>query len=186
MKKRLLCLGLLLVMVFSFAACRGQDDNVTKEPPYGDQIEDITTKKPTFEEPIVDELAVAEFIKNFNRYNTEFVDNQLLVLLTEEASFEYIFHDYTAEDFPGIGAISVAPLDGPWGDFPGQVNRIRQYLLEDPSGNTIPDHLKQHKRSFCITLDKNDDENVLRAIYILSQRADIDVAEPNWLYSADV
>lgn len=203
MKKRLLCLGLLLIMAFSFAACGGKDDNATKEPPYGDEQEDntakqptdepiddeqedITTKKPTFEEPVVDEQAVAEFVKNFNRYNTEFVDNQLLVLLTEEASFEYIFHDYTAEDFPGIGAISVSPLDGPWGDVPGQVMRIRQYLLEDPSGSTIPDHLKHHKRSFCITLDKHDEENVLRAVYILSQRADIYLADPNWLLSGDV
>lgn len=166
MKKSLLCLGLLLVMAFSFAACGGPEDN-------------------TADESIVNEQEIAEFIENFDRQNSEFVDNQLLVLLTEEASFEYIFHDYTAEDFPGIGAVSVSSLDGPWGDIPGKVDKIRQYLSEDPSGSTVPDHLKHFQRSFCITLDKHDEENVLRAVYILRQRTDIDSADPNWIGRGD-
>lgn len=170
MKKRLLCLGLLLVMACSFAACGVQNDNTTEEP--------------TYDNSIVDEQALAEFIKSFDNYG-DYVDNQLIVCLTEEASFEYIFHDYTAEDFPEIGAVSVDPLDGPWGDTPGIVDKIRQCLSEDPSGNTIPEHFKHHKRMFCITLDKQDKENVLRAIFILRQREDIYIAEPNGIWHLD-
>lgn len=172
MKKRLLCLGLLLAMVFSFGACGSQEDN--------------SAKNPAPENPIFDEQAIEEFIENFDRQNSEFDDKTVLVLLTEKASFEHIFHDYTAEDFPLIGAVSVSSLDGPWGDVPGKVEKIRQYLSEDPSGNTIPDNLKHFKRSFCITLDKEDEKNVLRAVYILRLMDDIYSADPNWIGHFDI
>lgn len=160
-KKLLIALSLFVACVFVFAACTGQDDNNT------------------------DESDMKEFIANFDRHSP-FVDNQILVILTEEASFEYIFHDYTVEDFSGIGTIDVNELDGATADSSGLTYRIRQCLSEDSSGKTIPEHLKHYNRFFCITLDKNDEDNVLRAVYILRQRADIYLAEPNWLESVDV
>ena len=155
-------MGLLLVAVFSFTACGGKDNTSN---------DSLTA----------DDEALAELIKSYNNY--DFADNELIVCLTEQASFEYIFHDYTAEDFSGIGAVSVESLDGPWGDTEGIVDKIRQCLLDDPSGNTIPDHLKHHKRMFCITLDKHDRENVLRSVYILRQREDIYIVEPSFVFN---
>ena len=159
-KKLLLPLLLLVPFIFAFTACGSQEDYETNcggPPVYGSEID--------------------EFIANYNRFHM--VDNQIIVTLTEEATFKNIFHDYTAEDFIGIDVIDVDELDGATSDSTGLTHKIRQYLLEDPSGNTIPEYHKHYKRFFCITLAKKDEDNVLRAVYILRQRADILYAEPN-------
>ena len=162
-KKLFLPLLLFVACVFALAACSNQNDNNNDN----------------------DEAAVEEFIANFDR-SRPFVDNSIIVVLTEEISFEYIFHDYNVEDFSGIGAIEVDELDGATSATSGLTYKIRQCLLEDPSGNTIPEHLKHYNRFFSITLDKNDEDNVLRAVYILRQRADIYLADPNFIESPDV
>ncbi len=160
-KKWLIPLLLLIASVFVFSACTNHNDNNT------------------------DEAGMEEFIANYDK-SRPFVDNQVIVILTEEASFKYIFHDYTEEDFSEIGAIGVEELDGATSETSGLTYRIRQCLSEDPSGGTIPEHLKHYNRMFCITLDKNDEDNVLRAVYILRQRTDIYLAEPNVPESGDV
>ena len=165
-KKLLIPLFLLTSCLFSFAACTDQPDTDGKRPP-------------------IYESSEAEFIKNFDRHSP-FVDNQVLIILTEEVSFDNIFHNYTAEDFSEIGAVDVDELDGATIDSSGLTYRIRQCLLEDSSGNTIPEHLKHYKRSFCITLDKNDADNVLHVIYVLKQCPEIYLADPNWIESCDV
>ncbi len=165
-KKLLMPLLLFGASIFVFAACASQNDN--------------TTDNGSCTGPPVYESAEEEFITTFDKHSS-FVDNQILVILTVKVSFDNIFHNYTAEDFSEIGAIDVDELDGATNDSSGLTYKIRQYLLEDSSGKTIPEHLKHYQRSFCITLDKHDEDNVLRTIYKLSQRADIDVAEPNWI-----
>jgi len=147
---------LLISCMFSFAACGGQTDTDT-----GDGLEN---KPPVYE---------SEEFNGTNDRHDSFVDNQVLITLTEEVTFDNIFHDYTVEDFSGIGAIDVEEIDGRVADSPGITYRIRQCLLEDPSGETIPEHLKHYKRIFCITLDKKDKDNVLRIVDILEQRTDV-------------
>lgn len=158
-KKWLIPLLLIIASVFVFSACTGRNNT--------------------------DEAEMEEFIANYDK-SKSFVDNQVIIALTEEATFKYIFHDYTAEDFSEIGAIGVEELDGATSDTSGLTYRIRQCLSEDPSGGTIPEHLKHYNRIFCITLDKNDRDNVLRAVYKLRQRTDIYLAEPNEPLSPDV
>lgn len=297
MKKTLLCFGLILLMIFSFAACGGQKDNATKDPTYGDQIEDNTTKDPTEDSPtgtfeyisckmlyweISDSVASetqlqervfsitelqnnAEYQRNsepfegfdeeffkekslliyrftspdsvgeaylsyayttdsgqsvtinawylrsynyvagnavmlfeLNRDNykdininlrfdsIEFADGDVLVSLTKEATDATIFHDYTLEDFPEVNAESIEEIDGRTSQSSGLTYRIRQCLLEDPTGGTIPDHLKNYTRLFVIRLTQKSKENVLRTIDILQQRDDIDHASPNHIGHGDV
>lgn len=166
-KRLLIPLLLFAACAFVFAACDSKDDNnLNENPPYN-------------------ESEIEEFIENYDRH-TPFIDNQIVICLTEEVSFKNIFHDYTVKDFSEIGAVKVEELDGATDEDSGTTYLIRQCLLEDPSGKTIPEYLKNHNRFFCITLDKNDEHNVLRAVYILRQRSDIYIAEPNHLYSPDV
>ena len=173
MKKFLIPLLLFVACIFTFAACDNQENK-------NDYLDGNLCGGPPLYESTID-----EFIENFDRHSP-FVDNQVLIILTEEVSFKNIFHDYTAEDFLQIGAIDVHELDGSTTESTGLTYRIRQCLLEDPSGNTIPEHLKHYTRTFCITLDKKDEDNVLRAVYLLKQRTDIYLAEPNWIESPDV
>lgn len=155
--KKLLMLSLLFVMctVF-FVACGSQNNN--------------DSDKDSDKLPNIDPASYREII-----------DNQVIIILTEKASRAYIFHDYTPEDFSEIGVIDVDELDGSTGASTGLTYRIRQCLLDDPSGNTIPDYLKHNKRFFCITLDKHDEDNVWNAVSVLEQRSDIYLAEPNWV-----
>lgn len=162
MRIKHLLIPLLLCMPFALASCNGQSNN----------------------EPPIHNSGIEEFIANFDRHSP-FIDDQVLIFLTEEASYEYIFRDYTVEDFSEVGAIAIDELDGSTSPASGLTYRIRQCLLEDPSGSTIPDHLKHYKRAFCITLDKKDEENVLRSIDLLRQRSDVELADPNWSESAD-
>ncbi len=165
MKKKIIyciiCALITAAFALNLVGCNSQDDNN------------------------VEKSDMEEFVENFDRHSP-FVDNQVLVILTEEVSFENIFHDYTVEDFTGIGAIDVEELDGATSDSTGVTYKIRQYLSEDSSGNTIPEHLKHYNRIFAITLDKKDEDNVLRAVYVLRQRPEIYLAEPNWLEAVDV
>lgn len=157
----------LIFAVSCLVGCGNQDDNNKGTPPPVNQTE------------------LDEFIANFDKSNP-FVDNQIIIVLTEEASFKNIFHDYTVEDFPGIGAVEVKEIDGSTSNSDGLTYRIRQYLTEDPSGNTLPDHLKRFNRSFCITLDKNDYDNVLRAVYVMLLRTDVELAGPNSISTGGV
>ena len=162
-KKLLIPLLIFITCLFAFASCKRQEGN----------------DKDT--EPSITESEIDKFVENFDRY-TDFVDDQTIVILTKEASSVYIFHDYTAEDFSEIGAIDVRELDGATSDSVGITYKIRQCLLE---GSTIPAHFEDYTRTFCITLNKKDKDNVLRVIYILRQRADIYLAGPNWIVSGD-
>ncbi|MDE7453321.1 MAG: hypothetical protein K2N22_02820 [Clostridia bacterium] len=174
MKKSLLCFCLLIVTSFFFAACGNRNDG-----------SDNSAEKPAYEYSDYSEQELEYFVDNFDR-NYEFVDNQLIVMLTEQASFKYIFYDYTAEDFKEIGAVHISELDGSTSQSDGLTYKIRQYLSKDPSGNNLPGHLKHYNRTFSITLDKKDKDNVLRAIFILKHRSDIFTAEPDFIGSFDV
>lgn len=111
--------------------------------------------------------------------NFEFTDSDVLIWLTKEATDATTFHDYTVEDFPELNAVEVEELTI-------YTNaRIRECLLEDPTGGTIPDHLKNNKRCFLIRLTEKSKENVLRAVNILLQRDDIETAGPNYIYHAE-
>lgn len=290
MKKTLFCLGLILVMLFSFAACGVQKDSTTKDPTDGEQIEDNTTKDPTedlptasltyipckmlyweisdsvapdtqlqervfsitelqnsveyqrnsepfegFDEEFFKEKSLliyrfaapdsagetylsyayttdngqsvtinAWYLRSYNyvagnaltlfelnrndykdinvnlRFDSiEFTDGDVLVSLTKEATDATIFHDYTLDDFPEVNAESIEEIDGRTSQSSGLTYRIRQCLLEDPTGGTIPDHLKNYTRLFVIRLTRKSKENVLRTIDILQLRDDIDHASPN-------
>lgn len=174
MKKKvciLFCVALCALMTFLFFACGEQDDNRSDDSLCGG--------------PPVYESEIDEFVAKFDR-RIPFNDNQVIVVLTEKVSLENIFHDYAVEDFSDVGTAAVEELDGSTSASSGLTYKIRQGLLEDPSGDTISEHLKNYKRIFCITLDKKDEDNVLRAVYVLRQRNDIYFAEPNWIVSMDV
>ena len=172
MKKRFLCFGLIFLMLFSFAACaekpqagdQNSGNNQAQEPPQNSQTEEGT--KP--ERPLY-------------TVDMEFIDNQVVVTLTEKASFERIFDDYTTEDFSEVGAIAVSEITA------FTIETIRQCLLADPTGGTIPYHLSGFEkfRQFEITLAEESKENVLRAIDVLYERDDIKAAGPNFILYLD-
>lgn len=151
MGKKLLCFGLIFPLMLCFTACGKQPNDELKETP------------PQYEQPNDDS-------------NDNFTDDEVIVILTAEVSFEQILHDYTPEDFPELNAIFVKEFTE------GTTHKIRQYLSEDPSGAMIPDHLQNFRRSFIITLTEKSKENVLQAVENLYQRDDVYAAEPNYLY----
>ena len=104
----------------------------------------------------------------------DFTDDDVLIMLTKEATDATFFHDYTVEDFPELNAVAVEELTI------YTTARVRQCLLEDPTGGTVPDHLKNIKRGFVIRLAEKSKENVLRAVNILLGRKDLEYAAPNY------
>lgn len=115
----------------------------------------------------------------------DFTDDKVLFWLTKQATDETIFHDYTIEDFPEVAAVSIEEIDGRTSDTDGLTHSVRQCLLEDPAGAAIPDHLKNYKRMFAITLAEKGKQNVLSAVDILKQREDIEDAFPNYIDGLD-
>ena len=109
----------------------------------------------------------------------DFEDDDVIFGLTEKATAETIFHDYTVEDFPEVNAVSIGEITIYTSE------EIRQCLLKDPTGATIPDNLKNYTRSFVLNLAEKGKRNVLRAIVILSERDDIEYAQPNYIYHLD-
>lgn len=115
--------------------------------------------------------------------NYVFPDNLVRITLTNEATFENIFHDYTVEDFPEINAESISENGGD--SCVVGIGIVRRWLEEDPTGSTIPDEWKTYQRHFTITLKEKSKENVLRVVNLLMQRDDIASAFPSYSYSGD-
>lgn len=127
MKKllKILCFGLLVSMLFSFAACGG--DYLDERVKY-------------------DRSKLSEFIKNYDK-TSEFSDDLVIVVLTDDASKQ--LNEYTVKSF----------------------SQVRPASIEKVGKNFI-----------YITISKTGRENVLRAVYILRLRSDVELAEPNFVF----
>ena len=119
----------------------------------------------------------------------EFTENEIMIVLTNEASLEYVYHDYTPADFAEIGCVEVRDLSS------ATTEHFRAQLKGElkPPENPRPGQLwfyqekdvTQFRRILCLKLDKESKSNVLLAIKILEQRDDIYSAEPNMIFRVD-
>ena len=119
----------------------------------------------------------------------EFTENEIMIVLTNEASLEYVYHDYTPADFAEIGCVEVQDLSS------ATTEHFRAQLKGElkPPENPRPGQLwfyqekdvTQFRRILCLKLDKESKSNVLLAIKILEQRDDIYSAEPNMIFRVD-
>lgn len=92
---------------------------------------------------------------------------------TNEATLETIFRNYTAEDF--------AELDFDFTIkeyFVSSRDQIRNALLEGQIDASMQEYMQRFTRVFVITLTTPNNENVLRAMELLSQREEIEWVEP--------
>ena len=110
----------------------------------------------------------------------DFVDNHVLVVLTNEASLQ--FRDYSPEDFPEIDCLqtedltkSVAPMvkmkvDSMKGIQPSSTTSVR-VSTQDPSA---------YNQILCLELPTNSKANVIKAIKQLQDREDILYVGPDF------
>ncbi len=119
----------------------------------------------------------------------EFTDNEIMIVLSNEASLEYIDHEYTPADFPMTGCVEVTDLST------GAAEKIKAQLRGDPNPSaTRPGEawfykdkdVTKFRRILCLKLDKESKLNVLLAIKILEHRDDIYSAEPNYIFQIDL
>ena len=117
----------------------------------------------------------------------EFSDNEVMIVLTNDASLEYIEHEYTPADFPMIGCVEVSDLST------GATEKVKAQLRGDPKPTpTRPGEawfyedrdLTQFHRILCLKLDKESKLNVLFVVKLLEHRDDIRSAEPNYIIKA--
>ncbi|MCD8025828.1 MAG: S8 family serine peptidase [Clostridiales bacterium] len=109
--------------------------------------------------------------------NAEYLDNSVLVRLTNSASLQ--LNDYSAEDFAEVGAVAV-----------DEITEYRTELLKEQnsadyvvSDDTVVIDENDFYQALEITLDS--DYSVLEAIEILQDRDDVLYAQPNYLFTTD-
>ena len=115
----------------------------------------------------------------------EFTDDTVLIVLTNEASLEYVYHDYTPADFAEIGCVEVQDLSS------ATTEHFRAQLKgelkppENPRAGQLWFYQERDVTTFrrILSLKLKDPSklNVLIAIKILEHRDDIYSAEPNMI-----
>ena len=126
----------------------------------------------------VDELKVVTEVKE-QQCKPSSVEIHLA--LTHEVSLQTIFRDYTAEDFPELDFDFV--VEDSSGYYKECRENVQQLLLE---GSLSSRAVEIYTRKLLIKLTVESAENVLRAVELLSKRADINWVEPDYVYYFDV
>lgn len=114
----------------------------------------------------------------------EFATDMVLIVLTNEASLEFVDHDYTPADFPKIGCIEVQDLSSATTEHIRKQLRGEEIESSGRPGSywfTQPKDLTKYRRILSLKLDQESKSNVLFAIKVLEYRNDIYSAEPNYI-----
>ena len=101
----------------------------------------------------------------------DFADDTILIVLTNEASLESVYHDFTPDDFALIGCAEVRDLS----------TGITADIRSGEETNTT-----NYRRILSLKLGNPGKLNVLLAIKILEHRPDVRSATPNHKMKADL
>lgn len=157
MRKRSMCIGLILLLIF----CLTQPRAYASTSPSEEKI-----------------ICTATLENNFS-------GGSVLILLTNEASLQ--LKEYTPADFPEISCVSVRDLTAPTWEIVkiklagGDASQMGMDDLE--KAQSIMDNIKldTYKRTFQLNLKEQSKEAVLEAIRLLEVRDDVYCAEPNYI-----
>lgn len=110
--------------------------------------------------------------------NDNYLDNIVLVGLTQKATFE--FRQYTIKDFPEVQLNSVRELTNTTAE------KVQKQELTKAQGKMLPEgelkiNVNTFRRILELELQENSKENVLKTIRLLGKREDILCAEPSYL-----
>jgi len=111
-------------------------------------------------------------LNSMNYYNEKFVENIVIVTMTKEATRQFL--NYTPAHFAEVNAIDIEDLTALTVDW------VRKQVLGIPTDQQMRVNVEKFRRILSIKLDIYCRENVLNAVYILSQRADIQSASPSF------
>ena len=119
------------------------------------------------------------------KLDDEFSADEVVIVLTNEASLESIDHDYTTADFPGIGCVEVDDLSSATTEHIRKQLRGEKIETSDRPGASWfaePKDTTKFRRTLYLKLDKESKINVLFVIKMLEHRNDIYAAEPNYIF----
>lgn len=114
----------------------------------------------------------------------DFTDDTVLVVLTHEASLQFI--DYTSADFPEVACSNIKDLTSGIGTKV-QMKLRGEELVANSVGATFMNRnidIDGFHRILSLKLQYPGKGNVLRAIVALEQREDVYSAEPNYIFKA--
>ncbi|MCH5164049.1 MAG: S8 family serine peptidase [Clostridiales bacterium] len=111
----------------------------------------------------------------------DFVDDAVIVVLNQNASFEFI--DYVPEDFAEVNCEVIDDLTG----YSTKV--IKKYYNAEQSISALKSNIEKktsinvenYHRILCLTLKDKSKANVLKTIKQLETRDDVLIAEPNYI-----
>lgn len=111
----------------------------------------------------------------------DFTDDEVLVVLTHEASLQFI--DYTPDDFPEIECVEISDLSTGKGAVVKAVLRGEQLDMDDVNSRFLNQNVNidGFRRILYFRLATPGKGNVLRAVAALEQREDVYLAEPNFI-----
>lgn len=112
----------------------------------------------------------------------DFTDDIVLVVMTHEASMEFI--DYTPADFPEIECAEICDLSTGKGEKVQAILRGELLEMNDINARIMNQNIDidSFHRILSLKLENSGKGNVLRAIMALEQREDVLSAEPNYIY----
>ena len=116
----------------------------------------------------------------------DFADDTVLVVLTHEASLEFI--DYAPADFPEIELAEIQDLSTGKGAKVQAVLRGEQLYMDSIGARFMNQNIDVDgfRRILSLKLANPGKGNVLRAVAALEQRADVHSAEPDYIYQVDI
>jgi len=116
----------------------------------------------------------------------DFADDTVLVVLTNEASLQFI--DYTPEDFPEIECAEIEDLSTGKGTKVQAVLRGEQLEMDSIGARFMNQNIDVDgfRRILSLKLANPGKGNVLRATAALEQREDVYSAEPDYIYQVDL
>ena len=116
----------------------------------------------------------------------DFADDSVMVVLTHEASLEFI--DYTPTDFPEIECAEIEDLSSGKGAKVQVVLRGEELETDSIGARFMNQNIDVDgfRRILYLKLTNPSKGNVLRAVAALEQREDVYFAEPNYIYQLDI
>ena len=119
-----------------------------------------------------------------------FADDVVLVVLTNEASLENLYYDYTPEDFAEIGCVEVIDLSSATTDHFRAQLKGELKVPENPRPGQAwfyqEKDVTTYNRILYLKLKDAGSLNVLNAIKILKNRTDIESAQPDYIYTYQI
>ena len=116
----------------------------------------------------------------------DFAYNGIMVYIAHEESMQFI--EYTPEDFAEIGCTNIKDLSSAKAE---RIQRVmRGEISEDQWGAWMDKNITQKdidsfRRMLFLELEDQTREGVLRALTIMEQKENIDLVQPNWIYTID-